>query len=103
MPVGPAGTYGATVPVRFAGSRRFPAPGQCRWGLSVNHCLLACVQAQYSQLYLLLFEPEQVGMNGVLFLHATSIARASRRDSVDLRHVVPRYGLVTFLEGRDVM
>ena len=55
------------------------------------------MKAQNSQLYLLLLEPDQVGMNGVLFVHATSIARGFCRDSVDLRRVVPRYGSHTWV------
>ena len=65
------------------------APCQCRWRSSVSHCLFACVKARNSQLYLLLFEPEQVVIDGVLFLRAISIA--SCRSIVG--HAVPRYGL----------
>ena len=80
--------------------RRFAqvsAPGQCRWGFVRKSLLLACMKAQNSQLYLLLLEPDQVGMNGVLFVHATSSARGFCRDSVDLRRVVPRYGPHTWV------
>ena len=70
-------------------SAQVTAPCQCRWRSSVSHCLFACVKARNSQLYLLLFEPAQVVMDGVLFLHATSIA--SCRSTVG--HAVPRYGL----------
>ena len=97
MPVGPAGTYVATVPVRYTGSRKVSAPGQCRWGFVRKSLLLACMKAHNSQLYLLLLEPDQVGINGVLFVHATRIARGFCRDSVDLRRVVPRYGSHTWV------
>ena len=65
--------------------------------LSVSRLLLACMKAHNSQLYLLLLEPDQVGINGVLFVHATRIARGFCRDSVDLRRVVPRYGPHTWV------